>query len=120
MAIGIIFIIFLLQVLTALGVVFFLSRRLSGELINIALEQFETLRIQQDLSQINEISVFSVRILDDIIVSRVKAIASKRFNGISMRFLTEPGIKGGMIIMVGDQVIDCSARSRLGFLWGGK
>ncbi len=120
MAIGIILIIVILQLLTALIVIFFLSRRLSKELIILALEKFEVLKIQQDLSQITEVSVCSMASLDDNIAARIKVIAAKRFNGIPIRFMTEQGLKGGMVIMVGENVIDCSARNRLSFLWGFK
>lgn len=114
----IVLLVFFLQVVTALIVVFFLNRHLNNELIKLATESFETLRIKGDSAQIKDILVTSANDLDPQIISRVKSIAYKRFKEIPISFGINPALKGGLVIIFGDEVIDCSIKTRLSYLWG--
>lgn len=117
---GIVLIALVLQILTALAVIFVLSRNLNKELIKFALEQFEVLKIKEDLALIKEIVVVSSGVLDDAVTARMKTIASQRFKGVVLNFSSNPALRGGMIIIVGEEVIDCSAKTRLNNLWSAK
>jgi len=120
MALGIFLAVLVLQMILALIVIVVLKRFFGKELIQVALERFETLRPQEDLAQLKEITVVSCAPLEEVIASRVKAIAAKRFKGASLIFSTDSVLQGGMKIMIGGTVIDCSSKNRLNFLWGGK
>jgi F0F1-type ATP synthase delta subunit len=120
MTLGIILVVLVVQVLLALIVVVVLRRSLGKELTGVALEQFETVRLQEDSAQLKEIIVVSCSPLEDAVTSRIKAIAVKRFNGVALKFSTDTTLKGGMKITIGATVIDCSSKNRLDSLWGGK
>lgn len=120
MGLGILWIVLILQVFLILIVVAVLKRSLSKELMQVALERFETLKPQEDLTQLKEISVVSHAILDDRVLSRLKTIAAKKFKDVPLTLSTDTAIKGGLRILVGQTIIDCSIQSRLGSLWGGK
>jgi F0F1-type ATP synthase delta subunit len=120
MAFGIFLVVLVLQGLLALIVVVVLRRSLGKELTGVALEQFETLRLQEDSAQLKEIIVVSCAPLEDAVALRIKAIAAKRFNGTALKFSTDTTLKGGMKIMIGATVIDCSSKNRLDSLWGRK
>ena len=120
MTLGILLVVLVLQLLLALIVVVVLRRSLGKELMGLALEQFETLRLQGDWAQLKEIGVVSCAPLEDAVATRIKSIAAKRFNGAALKFSTDSALKGGMKIMIGATVIDCSSKSRLDSLWGGK
>ncbi|GEM_PF-4974151 len=117
---GIVFVVFVLQAFLALVVVVFLKKFLGRELIEVALERFETLKYQGDLAQLKEIVVVSHKALDESIQTRIKAVAGKRFKGVPLNFSTDSALKGGLTIVVGSSVIDNSTSSRLNALWGGK
>lgn len=117
---AVVFIVFILQLFTALIVVFFLSRHLNNELIKLAVEQFETIRIKGDLALIKNIVVTSGGELDQAVISRIKVIASKRFNNVSLEFSVISALNGGIVIQIGSDIIDCSIKTRLSYLWGDK
>jgi|CXWL01.1.fsa_nt_gi F0F1-type ATP synthase delta subunit len=116
MALGILLVVLVLQALLALIIVVVLRHSLGKELMSVALEQFETLRLQEDSAQLKEIAVVSFAPLDESVAARIKAIAAKRFNGTALKFSTDSALKGGMKIMLGTTVIDCSSKNRLDFL----
>ena len=117
---GIIFVIFVLQIVLALIVVIVLKRSLGKELTQVALERFEVLKYEKDIAQLKEIVVVSHTPLEASAEARIKAVAVKKFKGIPLNFATDSALKGGIRIIVGATVIDCSAKSRLDVLWGGK
>ncbi|MBL8012389.1 MAG: F0F1 ATP synthase subunit delta [Candidatus Omnitrophica bacterium] len=110
---AIVLLVFFLQVVTALIVVFFLIRHLNNELINLAIESFETLKVKGDSPQIKDILVTSACDLDQKIISRVKSVAFKRFKEIPISFGVNPALQGGLVIIFGDEVIDCSLKTRV-------
>ena len=117
---GIIFLVLALQIVFALIVVVFLKKYLDRELIEAALEHFEGLRYQGDLTQLKEISVVSHKALNESVQSRIKNIAAKRFRGIPLNFSTNEALGGGILIVVGQNIINNSTRHRLNALWGGR
>ncbi|MBP6342649.1 MAG: F0F1 ATP synthase subunit delta [Candidatus Omnitrophica bacterium] len=117
---GIVFVVFVLQVVLALIVVAVLKVFLGKELIKVALERFETLKLQEDIAQIKEISVFSHSPLESDIQTRIKTVAAGKFKGIPLNLAVNSALEGGMVIMVGSTVIDCSSKTRLSSLWGGQ
>ena len=115
---GIIFVIFVLQIVLALIVVIVLKRSLGKELTQVALERFEVLKYEKDIAQLKEITVVSHAPLEALVEARIKAVVNKKFKGISLNLTTDNALKGGILIVVGTTVIDCSAKSRLDVLWG--
>ena len=95
-----------------------LKKVLDRELIQTAIEEFETLKYQGDLVQLKEIVVVSYKDLDDAVQARIKAVADKRFKGIPLNLSTDSMLKGGIRIVVGQTVIDNTSRKRLNALWG--
>ena len=116
---GIVFVVFVLQVFLALVVVIILKKFLDRELVEAALERFETLKYQGDWAQLKEIVVVSHKILDESIQARIKAVAGQRYQGVPLNFSTDSTLKGGLMIIVGSSIIDNSASNRLNALWGG-
>ena len=82
--------------------------------------RFETLKLQEDIAQIKEISVFSHSPLESDIQTRIKTVAAGKFKGIPLNLAVNSALEGGMVIMVGSTVIDCSSKTRLSSLWGGQ
>jgi F0F1-type ATP synthase delta subunit len=117
---GIILVVFVLQVVLALIVVAVLKILLGKELTKVALERFETLKLQEDIAQIKEISVFSHVPLESGIAARIKTVAAGKFKGIPLNLAVNHALEGGVVIMIGSTVIDCSSKTRLTHLWGGK
>lgn len=117
---GIVFVVVVLQIVLALIVVVILKRLLGKELTQVALERFEALKFQGDITQLKEIVVVSHALLDGLVEARIKAVVVKKFKGIPLNLTTDNTLKGGIRIIVGATVIDCSAKSRLDVLWGGK
>ena len=115
---GIIFVVIGMQAFLALIVMFVLKKYLDRELIDVALERFETLKYQGDLAQLKEILVVSHRPLNEFVQARIKAVADKRFKGVALNLSTDTALKGGVMIVVGAVVIDNSTRQRLDALWG--
>lgn len=117
---GIIFVVFILQVVLALIVVAVLKRFLGRELTKVALERFETLKPQEDTAELKEIAVFSHSPLDPSVEARIKAVAAKKFKGIPLNLAVNDALQGGVVIIIGSNVIDCSSKTRLNHLWGGQ
>jgi F0F1-type ATP synthase delta subunit len=115
---GIIFLIFGLQVVLALIVIVVLKKLLDRELVESALEQFEVLKYQEDPSQLKTIAVVGHKALKDQIRSRFKSVAARKFKGVPVDFPTDAGLKGGVKVVVGRTVIDCTLNDRLEKMFG--
>jgi F0F1-type ATP synthase delta subunit len=113
MNLGIIFLIFGLQVVSALIVIFVLKKLLDRELIESALEQFEVLKCQEDPVQLKNINVVGHKAMSGEVESRFKHIAARRFKEIPIKFSTDPSLKGGVLVLIGGTKIDCSLSDRL-------
>jgi len=118
MNLGIVFLFFGLQIVLALIVIVVLKKLLDRELIASALEQFEVMKYQGDLSQIKSIHVVGHKDMAGEIRSRFKSVAARRFKGIALDFSTDAGLKGGVKIVLHQTVIDCSLSDRLEKLFG--
>ena len=110
---NIIFLVFGLQVVLALVVIFVLKKLLDRELVESALEQFEVLKYDGDPSVIKTIAVTARKPLGAEIQSRFKSIAARRFKGMSIDFSTDAELKGGVKVVIGKMQIDCSLNDRL-------
>lgn len=117
---GIIILVFAFQVILALIVIAVLMDRLSKELIEVALEQFDALKLPQDNAPLKEIVVISHAPLNDATSYRFKSIVARKFKGVPLSFSADNRIKGGVMIMAGESVIDCSSKKRLEKLWGAR
>ena len=115
---SIIFLVFILQVVSALIVIAVLKKLLDRELIESALEQFEVLKYHGDLAQVKMISVVGHKTMNPEIQARFKRIADRRFKGISIAFSTDSALKGGVKVVVEETVIDCTLSDRLEKLFG--
>ena len=115
---GIVFLFFGLQVVSAVIVIFVLKKLLDRELIASALEQFEVLKYQGDLSRVKIIHVVGHKDMGEEIRARFKSIAARRFKGVALDFSTDRDLKGGVKVVMDQTEIDCSLSDRLDKLFG--
>ena len=107
------FFIFVVQALVAGAVIFILKRLLDKELIEAALEKFQGLNAAENTGDI------AVRLgrLDLQVRARFEELARRRFSGAKFAIEEDASLKGGVIIMIGDQMLDFSVRNRLKGFW---
>jgi F0F1-type ATP synthase delta subunit len=118
MNLNIIFIVFILQIIVALIVIFVLKKLLDRELIEAALEQLEVLRPKDDAPPFKSAEVISHADLNSETQGRVKNILSRRFKGLAVNFSTDSGLKGGVKVVIGAAVVDCTLDDRLQKMFG--
>ena len=104
--------VFIVQLLIAAAVIFILKRLLDKELAEAALEKFQGLEIKG-------ISAIIVRLgrPDLQIRSRFEELARRRFPGARLTVETDITLKGGVLIIIGEQVLDYSVADRLRNFW---
>ncbi len=109
-----ILIIFLIQVVFVLAVIFVLKRLLDRELMNSALEKFESCKSSD---QIKEITVFSCSTVNKEFRYRFESVSKRRFPQAQLKYRIEAGLKGGVVLCVGEDLLDFSLRCRLQNFW---
>jgi F0F1-type ATP synthase delta subunit len=110
----VIFMIFFGQLVFAVAVIFVLKRILDKELMKAALEKFESSKLSPD---IKEITVFSASSLNEEFKGRFESIRKRRFVQTQLIFKENSELKGGVVIAIGELLLDFSIRSRLQNFW---
>jgi len=95
-------------------VIFVLKRLLDKELVQAALEGFESCKAPSD---IKEIDVFSASRISDELKSHLESVRQCRFVQANLNFKENADLRGGLIIALGDIVLDFSLASRLENFW---
>ena len=104
---------FIVQALVAAAVIFILKQLLDKELAEAALEKFQALGADKGSSAI----VVRLGRLDPRIRSRFEELARRRFPRARLTVETDPALKGGVLIIIGEQTLDFSVASRLRDFW---
>jgi len=107
-------ILLLVQCLLAIGVVFVLKKILDRELIEVALENLEACKTSPD---VKEIIVRLPSAVSDEIKSHLESIRKRKFIQANLNIQEDRALKGGMVIAVGDVLLDFSLSSRLQHFW---
>lgn len=95
-------------------VIFVLKKLLDKELMRAALEKFESCKTSSD---IKEIAVRSASNVNDEFKSHLESIRQRKFTEAHLNFQEDPTLKGGVVIAVGDLLLDFSLSSRLQNFW---
>lgn len=111
---SIILIIFLGQCVIAAIVIIVLKKLLDRELMNAALEKFESCKASAD---IKEITVLSSSRIKDEVQGRLESIRKRKFVQAKLIYRVEPQVKGGIVIALEDILLDFSLSSRLQNFW---
>jgi F0F1-type ATP synthase delta subunit len=107
-------ILFLVQCAFAVVVILVLKRLLDKELMNAALEKFESCKSS---SEVIEITVLSASRMNEEFKSRLESVRKRKFVQARLNFKEDPGLKGGLAIALGDVLLDFSLQSRLQNFW---
>ena len=94
--------------------IFVLKKLLDKELMNSALEKFESCKASSD---IKEIIVRSSSTINDEFKSRLESIRKRKFIQAKLDFQFDASLKGGLVIVLGDLLLDFSLSSRLQNFW---
>ena len=95
-------------------VIFVLKRLLDKELMKAALEKFESCKTSPD---INEIVVRSASSINDEFKDHLESIRKRKFAQANLNFQEDAELKGGVVIAIGDLLLDFSLASRLQHFW---
>jgi len=107
-------ILFLGQCVFAVVVIFVLKKILDKELAGAALEKFESCKTSPD---IKEIVVRSASSLGDEFKNRLESVRKRKFVQANLNFQQDSALKGGVVIIVGDLLLDFSLSNRLRHFW---
>ena len=113
-------ILFAVQLAIAVIVFFVLKKLLDRELIALALERFERFKSEENAHNINEILVITHRPLNALLKKRLARLVEQKFKQTPLVFKEQGKIKGGMVIQMGEHVVDFSLLSRLKGVWTGE
>ncbi len=102
------------QCVFAVVVIFVLKGFLEKELMMAALEKFESCKFSPD---IREVAVRTASSIGDEFKGHIEAIKQRKMPQANLNFQKDTALKGGVIIAVGDLLLDFSFRSRLQHLW---
>jgi ATP synthase F1 delta subunit len=105
------------QLVVAAIVVWALRSNLDNLLIEMAMKQFE-LRIRDKSTPISAVAVISHKALNAESQTKISKETLKNWGEtVKPVFQIEKNLMGGVIIKVGNNVIDCSLRDRLHRAW---
>jgi len=106
---------FLGQCVFAVIAVFVLKNFLDKELMNAALEEFESVK---NSAEIKEIHVkFASTMPRDEFKNHIESLRRRKFSQAVLSFQEDGTIKGGVVITLGDLLLDFSLSSRLKNFW---
>jgi len=105
---------FLGQCVFAGVVIFVLKGLLDKELIRAAIEKFESCKISPD---IKEIAIFSASTISDEFKYNLESIRKRKFADVNLKFQENTELKGGVVIALGEELLDFSLASRLENFW---
>lgn len=104
----------LVQLMVAGVVVVVLKHLLNKELIEAALEKLEFFKPAQGSSLI---MVSLGRAMDDELGARFESLRRRRFAEFKIEFKQDKSLKGGVIVIIGNDVLDFSLNTRLKNFW---
>ena len=107
-------ILFLVQCVFAVVVILVLKKFLDKELMMAALEKFESCKASSD---IQEIIVHSASQVNDEFKRQLESIRKRKFVQAKLNFQENAVLKGGVVITLGDVLLDFSLSSRLKNFW---
>ena len=107
-------ILILVQCVFAGVVIFVLKKLLDKELMMAALEKFESCKASSD---IKEITVHTASKVNDDLQRKLESIRKRKFVQAKLDFKENTGLKGGVVIALGDILLDFSLSSRLHHFW---
>jgi F0F1-type ATP synthase delta subunit len=102
------------QCVFAIIVIFVLKKLLDRELMRVALEEFESCKVSSDTK---EIAVCSASRINDEFKNHFESIRQRKMPQAKLNFQEDVAIKGGVVIAVGDDLLDFSLSSRLQHFW---
>ena len=110
MNLNIFWVIFALQFLIACIIFAFLKKILNEDLIELAVEKLKNSQLNPGL---NEVVIISYKQMKGSTKNRIeREIKSKRDN-LLVQFSELKELKGGVVIQMGEHIIDCSLLTRL-------
>lgn len=98
------------QIIVAVSVVMFLNHKLKAELVEAALENLQSNISSQTKG---EIVVVSAQEIAPIVRGRIESIVKRKTDGAVLRFETDETIKSGLVIRIGENVLDFSFVNRM-------
>ena len=107
-------IIIILQLIIAGIVVFILKNFLNRELEKAAVEKVMSLRANEDVKAIN---IYYAQSLPINVAEEFKVLIQNKFVNSKIEFEQLQDLKGGLIIKVGEEILDFSLSSRLENFW---
>ena len=107
-------IIIILQLVIAAVVIFVLKRLLDRELEKAAVEKLMAFKPQ---SKVEQAHVYHAGPLSLALKQELTAIVKNKFSESKIVFEQAPGLKGGLVIKVADEMLDFSLISRLEHFW---
>ena len=102
--------IFALQFLIACIIFAFLKKILDEDLIELAVEKLKNSQLNPAL---NEVVIISYKRMKDATKSRIEREIKLKRDKLSVRFSESKELKGGVVIQMGENIIDCSLLTRL-------
>ncbi|MBF0504724.1 MAG: F0F1 ATP synthase subunit delta [Candidatus Omnitrophica bacterium] len=107
-------ILFIVQCFFALGVIIVLKKTLDRELIEAAFEKLEACKSSPE---VKEIVVCLPSAVSDEMKTHLESIRQRKFVQANLKIQEDPALKGGMVIAVGDLLLDFSLSGRLQHFW---
>ena len=105
------------QLVVAVWVVLFLKKKLDGILIESAIKQLEYLGAEKK-SGIKSVAAVTHKNLDLKNQEQLKRTVAKQLGATTvLSFQIDKSLMGGVVLKLGNQVIDCSLRDRLQQAW---
>ena len=105
---------FLGQCVFAVVVILVLKKFLDKELMRAALEKFESCKASSDITAI---TVRFASTLSDEFKSHLESVRKRKMPQANLNFQEDASLKGGVVIAVGDLILDFSLLSRLQHFW---
>ena len=102
------------QCVFAVIVIVVLKKFLDRELMMAAIEKFESCKISPD---IKEIAVHSASSISDEFKSHLESIRQRKMPQANLNFQENADLRGGVVITMGDLLLDFSLSSRLQHFW---
>lgn len=102
------------QLFVIMVIAYFLRRALQNNLVEIAIHQFEVSFAHELDPDIDEIEVIVFTRLKHSFEERIRQAASRKFKKtVKLSIKQDKAIKGGLILKIGDKIIDSSLYTRL-------
>ena len=117
MSFNIIGAIFGLQFLIGLGIFVFLLKVLNDDLQELAMEKLKNFSFNKSGNDAPQVKVITRSPIKNILKARIEKEILNKNEKIKIDFSESADVKGGVIIEIGSQTIDCSLSSRLKNFW---